>query len=224
MNIRRWMVLLLVVLGSATGAFAIDRGARLIDTVSLDMANLDDADVFGGSLWGETTFAVPNEDWALLAGLGGYETAIDYGSDARSWFMGLGLKYYVLPLTSISAVGVYTRNDRAWWENSDTKAGTLTVKQRFLDANEPVSPYLRASYTWRERSTFSSFDPAAETDMFSEDVVTVAAGAEFAMNNDLSFVFDVGMVMAEASDDGVEDLDGFVASVGMQYYWWPSQD
>ena len=216
------LTVLVALLGMGLNAYAIDRDARMIDTVSLNVASLNDADSIGGSLWGETAFNLPRQDWALLIG-GGYDeiSPDDDSSNLAGWTMGIGLKYYLLPVTSFSAVGTYSRYDadNGAAEDKDIKAATLTAKQRFMPASDPFCPYAKGSLTWRNRSTFSGFDPAVEDDSFSEYLLTVAGGIEFEMRPDFTIIFEAGYVTADASDNDAEDLDGFIGSVAMQYYW-----
>ncbi len=217
---RVGMAGLAVLLGCGMGASAIDRGARMIDTAALNVAELDDVDSIGGSLWVENVFAVPNADWAMLAGVGYDEISPDGSDNVEAWTLGLGLKHYILPVTSVSLIGAYTRfNEENGAPERDTKAATVTLTHRLLPADEPISPFLKGALTWRDRSTFSDFEPQPEEDSFSEVLVTLGGGAEFAMGPAFTFVFDVGLVIADQSADGAEDMDGVVGSVAMRYYF-----
>lgn len=217
------LAMLVVLLGVCGSTQAIDRDARMIDTVALNVANLDGADSIGGSLWGETAIAAPRQDWAILFGGGYDEISPDYSSNIEAWTFGVGLKYYLMPLTSLGALGTYSfydqKNAADNTDDKDAKAATAFVKQRFLPATDPLSPFARVSLTYRERSTFSDNDPALANESFSEDLFQFGGGVEFNMNTEFSFVLELGYIIANASDDNTEDLDGFVGSLGMQYYW-----
>ncbi|MDA0577336.1 MAG: outer membrane beta-barrel protein [Verrucomicrobia bacterium] len=216
---RFGLTMLAVFLGCCSGARAIDRDARLIDTVSLNLADLNDADSIGGTLWGETAVNVERQDWAILFGGGYEEVSPDNASNIEGWTLGIGLKYYLLPVTSISGVGTYTRYDQDGNDDKDAKAATLTVKQRLLPAEDPLSPFVKGALTWRDRSTFSEAEPGAERDSYSEALLTVSGGAEFEMADNFTFIFEAGYVIADESNDQLEDLDGLVATIAMQYYF-----
>ncbi|MCE9614418.1 MAG: hypothetical protein K8T26_09090 [Lentisphaerae bacterium] len=211
---------LAILLGMCVGAYAIDRDARMIDTVSLNLASLNDADSIGGSLWGETATAVERQDWAILFG-GGYDEISPDGADnIEAYTIGIGLKYYLLPVTSASAVGTYTRYNQGDLEDKDAKAATVSLKQRLTPAEDAFAPFVRGALTWRNRSTFSSALPQPEEDSFSEVLLAVTAGIEFEMRSDFTFIFEGGYQEADESNDNTEDLDGILGSVSMQYYWF----
>lgn len=213
---RKLALLSLVIgLAAATGAQAIDRDAWMIDAVGVNVASLDDADSVGLGLQGETSFQ--DSDWSFLVNGTYDEISPDYSTNVRAWGLGLGLKYYVLPLTSVSGMGTYTSYDPNRTENNrDSKQAEVAVKQRLVSADAPVSPFLKASLAWRKRTTFS--DPSYDNS-FSEVLLRIGGGADFAMNDSFSIVFDASYQLADASKDKAEDLDGFLASVAMQYYW-----
>lgn len=196
----------------ATGASAIDRGATMVDRISLDVASLDDADSVGASIWGEYCLAAENENLALLAGGGYSEISPDHFSNIEAWMLGIGFKYYLHPLTSLSLVGSYT-----WWDSEkDVKAGTALLKQRLVSAAENVSPFVTASVTARERSTFS--DPGTENS-FSETIFTVGGGFDFMLREDMAFAFEASYADADKSPNEEEDLDGWLGSFSMIYYF-----
>jgi hypothetical protein len=199
----------------AASAQAIDCGARMIDRVNLDLAHLDEVDSIGGSILGETVFDVPRRDWAILFGGGLGTISPDYADDVNFWHISLGLKYYLFPVTSLSFMGKYERYD-APPGHRDAKGASVQLKHRFLPAEAPLSPYVVSTLTARTRSTFSA--PGVEGS-FSEVLFNVGAGAEFAMRNDLSFAFEIVHQLAEASENGAEDLDGVLVTVSMVYYW-----
>lgn len=219
MKIRARLALL-ILLTSIAGAQATDRDAVIIDSFAVNVADLDDIDSIGASLWGRTAIGLPREDWSLLFGGAFDELSPDNEHNIDAWTVGIGLQYYISSLTTVSGVGSYTRYDQgSGTEDKDAKAATATIRHRFAEADASISPFLKGAVTFRDRTTFSSYDPELEDDTFSEFLVTAGGGAEFRMNDDWSFVFELGYVAADASADNAEDLDGFTGSVAMQYYW-----
>jgi len=204
-----------VLMMGVMSAKAIDREAKMIDRVSLDLASLDDVDSIGGSILGESALSAGPEAWAILFG-GGMGTISPIGEDdVDYWNVVLGLKLYLCPVTSISAVGRYEKYNMGSSDRS-AKSAIFSAKQRLRPADAPFSPFVEGSITIRDRSTFT--DPGTE-DSFSEYLVSAGGGCEFAMNDELSFVFEAYYQLADSSDDGSEDLDGWLGSVSMVYYW-----
>ncbi len=58
----------LTLLSLAIIAPAIDRDARMIDTISIVGTTSDHSDSLGGSLWGETVTSKDNDKWSILFG------------------------------------------------------------------------------------------------------------------------------------------------------------
>jgi opacity protein-like surface antigen len=215
MKVKSILLCVVSVALAAGSARAIDRGATMIDKATLDMARLDEMDSIGASVWGEAVFAVPQQDWSLLFGGGLGTVSPDYGSDVDFWHIALGVKFYVLPVTSLSAMGDYSRYD-ALPGHRDAKALSVQVRHRFLSADAPISPYALSTLTVRSRSTFS--DPGNEGS-FSEVLFNIGGGVEFTIRKDLSFAVEVAPQIAKGSQSGAEDLDGALLSVSMVYYW-----
>jgi hypothetical protein len=181
----------------------------MIDRFSLDLAELDDADSIGGSIWGEQNVGWDGS-WAVLAGGGLGTISPDNAGNIDYWRLGLGLKYYFTELNSLALLGHYTDYD-----DCDAKAATLFYKQRLWSAKAQISPFGTASATLRDRSTFS--DPECD-DSVSEFVFTLGGGCDFAASENLVFSFEGGYAVADESDDGAEDLDGLVLTFSMVYY------
>jgi hypothetical protein len=213
---KRMLVLWCLVFAvAALNASAIDREAKMIDRVNLDLATLDDADSIGGSILGETAFASQWQEWAILVGGGLGEISPLVENDVSYWNVLLGLKYYFCPLTSVSVYGKYEQFDTNP-NHRDAKSINLQVKQRLLPAEYPVCPFVTGGIALRDRSTFTG---DGTEDSFSEYLGNVGGGCEFMMNDELSFEFAAGYQIADTSEDGAEDLDGWIATVGMIYYW-----
>ncbi|MFC1453357.1 outer membrane beta-barrel protein [Verrucomicrobiota bacterium] len=202
-----------VLLCAAAPVLAIDRDAGMIDNLTVDMAYLDEADSFGASIWGEQALRVT--DWAVLAGLGHGTISPDDCGNWDYWRMSLGLKYYYSRYSSFSGVGEYTIYQDG--EDLDTKSALFTFKYRLLPADEAISPYLKLGVGVRHRSTFS--DRETDDDDVSEALTMAGGGCEFAMTDSFSFVFEAQYVAAKESDNGAEDLDGWLGAATMQYYF-----
>ncbi|MDA0990418.1 MAG: hypothetical protein O3A51_06665 [Verrucomicrobia bacterium] len=227
---KLWIAGLVVLATVAANAFAIDRGAAMIDTVSVDLQELNDVDGAGISIWVENLLAAEREDWAIIAGgsigqispdgvssispVTGAPVTVG-ASNVDYWTLGLGIKFYLAPITSFSAVGTYSQFDQSSVER-DAKAVTFTAKQRLLPATHAVSPYAKGTYSIRERSTFS--DPGT-SGSFSENVFALGGGVEFMAADNFSFIFEAMRVESDNSKDNAEDLDGWLGTFAMQYYF-----
>ena len=208
------VVVCLIVVFVAANTHAIDRDARMIDQVNLDLSSLGDIDAMGISISGESVLADPGRKWAIVAGVGAGEMSPDYSRNIEYWRLAIGLKYYIIPVTSVSVSGTY-----AWFDGAreqDVKGATARLKQRLLPADRPVSPFVHGSLTSRRRSSFSDI---GTDNQFTEILASFGAGCDFMMNDSLSFVFETAYVEADESEDGTEDLDGWTGTISMKYYF-----
>ena len=196
-------------------AQAIDREARMIDRVSLDLAHLDDVDSIGGSILGETAIAPAADQWAVLFGGGMGRLSPLGGGDSDTWNVLLGLKFYPFRLTSVAAYGKY-EEFQVSGVSRDARSATCCIKQRLLPAEVPVCPFVGGGLTVRDRSTLTDL---GTQDSFSELLTYFGGGCEFAMNEEFSIVFEAYYQLAQSSDDRSEDLDGWLGTVSMVYYW-----
>jgi hypothetical protein len=195
-------------------AAAIDRGAQMIDRVNFDVATLDDADIIGGSILGES--ALSQDRWAILFGGGtGTISPLLEGHNTDYWNVLVGAKLYLCPYTSLSAYGKY-EEFHVGGVSRDAKSATFQCKQRLLPADRAVSPFVAGGLTIRDRSTFTDL---GTEESFSENLWCAGGGCEFAMNEDLSFSFEAYRQFADSSHDGAEDLDGWLGTISMIYYW-----
>jgi len=208
-------LIVILVLFSIISAHAIDRGARLIDTISVESTLFDGSDAISGALWGETTIDNTAEDWAFLIG-GKYGTVSPHLLDNIDfWSIGIGLKYYLFPVTSIAVTGSYGEYDLD--ESPDVREGSVTLKQRLLPADAGISPFLTAGYTVRSAEAFSELkgdDRLYESShTSSENVIRLGAGLDLSMTDNMVIVIKAVFNEAET----LEDV--WVSSVGMMYYW-----
>lgn len=209
------LAVLAAVVGLGLRASATDRDAQMIDWLAMDVMSFSDADGFGGSVWGETTFATPRRDWALLFGGGVGQLSPDASElpDLNYWRVGVGLKYYFMPLTSLSAVGDYTRFDDEG--DSDMKSGMAILKQRLVRAEAPVAPYVTGGIGAREREVMTGSD-----DSVSETLLSVGGGIEFNMSEEFVIALDISYITADDTPDEAAELDGVVGQLQLKYYWF----
>lgn len=193
---------------------AIDRDARMIDTIALESTYYNSGDSFGGSLWGETATAAPNENWAILLG-GGLGTIWPDGGDGVDyWEIGLGMKYYLVQDTSIAVAATYRELDM--FDDPDVLTGELTLKHRFVPADDPVSPFARAVIGMRTVETIP--EPEIDED-FTEMILALGIGCDFMMADNFAFVFESVWYVTEELGDDEESPDWWLGRIGMQYYW-----
>ncbi len=211
----RCIVTSALILLTAFAAQAIDRDAERIHSASIVFSDLDDIDSVAVSLLAED--ALEAEQWAVLFNVAYSVTDPQDAEEVDGLTFGMGLKFYPIPLLGLSGMASYTfedeRNDGG---REDTKSARGDAKLRLVPAGAAVSPFARGAVEYRDRSSFS--DLGAD-DTFTELLVTLGGGVEFTMSENFSFVFEAGLVEADDSSDGMEDLDGWVGSITMQYYW-----
>jgi hypothetical protein len=211
MRTNRFTTLLAsAILLAGSSAFAIDRGAGMIDAIWLQGASYNGVDYIGARITGETEIQNTGGQWAILASVGGGTLSFDNADDFDALGVSIGVKYYVTELTSISGEGNYT------WNNADVNfsegGATASFKQRMLAPTRAISPYFRLV-------TSLNF---LEKDDDSYNVLAVAAitGCDFVMNDTMAFVFEGGVSESDAvSGDGVGRQDGWFLSLAMKYYW-----
>lgn len=206
---RVWSVSIAAMLATAS-LYAIDRDAAMIDAVWIEGASFDYADYFGGHITGENMIADSNDKWAVLAGVLAGTGSIDNGSDFDTIGLELGLKYYLLPLTSIAGIGSYAWNNADEGDDFDTGAFTARIKQRLISADEPISPYLKLEAALQ----FIDFE-----DSDSQFTFRAMAGCDVMMSDTFALVFEGGYSESDNLDDGPDTEDGWLLRIGMQYYW-----
>lgn len=215
MNHRVLSATLIVLLSATLTAPAIDRGARMIDTIGLEGTTSDSRDTLAVSLWGETRTSAETEKWAILFGgsLGKVWPEADFGS-AKSWELGVGLKYYLIPSTSLALTGTY--GERDWEGRPDTRAADLLLKHRLLPAVDDVSPYLLVGLG--QRNVEVIVPPEFDTD-FREWVWTFGVGCDFMMGRNYAFVFEGSWNVTDGVSDDPDSDDWVMGLIGMRYYW-----
>ncbi len=198
----------LITLLAASSAYAIDRNADMIDAFKVDGASYRNSDYVGLRITGENKVADSSEQWALLAALAVGQLSLDAGPEMDAIEVGIGLKYYLTSLTSISGMGHYT-----WLEDVlDFEVGAfdLSLKQRLISASRPISPYFKVG---------TGIQFVDEGDSYKVLVLSVSAGCDVMMNESMAFVFEAGISESEDLDKGSDREDGFHLGIAMQYYW-----
>ena len=208
-------LLVTLIVFSATSTHAIDRGARLIDTIGVESTLFDGSDAISGTLWGETIINNTAEEWAFLIG-GKYGTVSPHLLDnVDFWSIGIGMKYYMLPVTSIAVTGHYGDYDIDG--NPDVREGNVTLKQRLLPADAGISPFVTVGYSVRSADSFSVIkgeDRLYEsTHTSSENVIQLGVGVDLSMTDAMAIVIKGLFSETETLEDG------WITSIGMMYYW-----
>jgi hypothetical protein len=198
----------LITLLAVSSAYAIDRNADMIDAVKLEGASYRNSDYAGLRITGENRVADSSGKWAILAALAGGQLSLDAGPEMDAIEVGLGLKFYLTSLTSISGMVRYT-----WLEDViDFEVGAfdVSIKQRLINASRPISPYFKIGAGIQAVDTDDSYEVL---------VLTASAGCDFMMNESMAFVFEAGISESEDVDKGSDREDGFHVGIAMQYYW-----
>ena len=211
MNQRFATAVLAILTLTISGVGAIERGAKIIDTIGVEAWGYKNASYAGGSLWGEALLTPENQDWAIVAGITGGQLTFDDITIADSilWTGNLGVKWYLQEITSIQVTAGYGQMSDLDVDVSNLRA---TLKQRFIPASDPISPYVSATLMVQKEG-FAEGDDS--TDIYFE----AHLGAEFASRDDLAFIFDIGFIQTMSASDETFDEQGIMAGFYMKYYW-----
>ena len=204
-----------VVFCLVSGAFAIDRDARMIDTLTVEGGNYKDLSYAGLSLQVENLLAAPSEKWAVLAGVTGGQFNPDTGPRVNSWSLAMGIRYYLMPVTAISLFGSYRNDDASAFK---VAAGTASIRQRLIPASRYVSPWIEGRFSVQDADLAGGFLSQRDRS-FTALVTTLEAGCDFMMSRQFAFVFNAGVSDTSTVQSGPQYADGFFAGVGMRYYW-----
>jgi len=206
-----------VVLVLCTGAYAIDRSAKMFDSLTVSSTSFNGGYSLGVKAKGENATAAASGKWSILAScaFGQQWLNDDDLGDPKFLELGLGLKHYLFPITSVAVMGSYTLND--WGRSPDAAAGTFELKQRFVPADEPVSPFLRGTVSMRNSSySVEEVGPVA----YQEIVATVGAGIDFMMRDDMAFVFEGSYFETRDVANAPGPWTGWTGGLAMKYYWY----
>ena len=210
------LVVAVVVMAMPFTGLAIDRGARIIDQLGVEVGVLDDGDIITGALWSENRLAADNEKWAFLLGLEYGEFDPDTEGVRYDVFdLHVGLKYYLTPVTSLSLTGDWSTSD-GLVDEIDSFGGTLTAKQRLASSYKAISPYAVVS---AELARIDQPRVDATDDDATELVLEFGAGADFMMLDNFGFVFEGLYRIAEDVSGDTEEQDGVLVSLFLKYYF-----
>lgn len=190
---------------------AIDRDARMIDTISIVGTTSDHIDSLGGSLWGETITSKDNDKWSILFGGSLAKLWDDNLENANFWNIGLGVKYYMLTSTSVAITGEYLERDYSG--KPDIKTGKLDFKHRLLPAVDDISPYLLAGVGIRTVEYILSKDD------YTELIYSLGAGIDFMMADNYAITFEASWNITAELGDNYSSDNWLMGKVGMTYYW-----
>ena len=219
MNTGRTLISALLVFSIATGVFALERNAKMIDTLYLESSDYDYGQLRSINLSVENMTAAKNESWAIIADLGLGNIDYDNMGDEDFWSGSLGVKYYLTTVTSLSLMGSYTEMGFSTGPDIEFLAGTLEVIQRLFPTSFAVSPFVKISASVQEVDHPANFLSLPVADSFTELVLKGTVGCDFLMNDEFAFVFSLGYSESEDLDDGGDTSDGLSAVVAMKYYW-----
>lgn len=212
------LVLVSVLVGS--NAMAIDRDAAMIDELNLEATSYDEADYFGFSITVENVMAAASGNWALIAGIGTGELEFDGVAQANDAIWGgLGVKWYMTPVTGISLMGTWRELDYEGFEDVEILGATAEIKQRLLPASMAISPYIKGQASFQEIDHPAGYLSMATSGTYTEVVLAAYFGCEFMMNDSMAWVLEAGISESEEFDDGDDTQDGFLARLAMRYYW-----
>ena len=213
---RTWIAACVLALSCALpSAFAIDRAAKSVDAVWIEGASYKDLSIVEGAVTVENLLAPKNEDWAILARLSYGQYDADPGGSTTTWLAGLGIKYYLTPVTGLALMGTY----RSFNGGDHITAGTASIKQRIFPSTWAVSPFVDGSASLQS-ATLSRGFIVDQDESFNEAVFTVGGGIDFLALDEFAFVFKGGFSQSSAMDGGEQYADGFYFGLGMQYYWY----
>ena len=219
---RTGIILTLTLVCALVGldALAIDRDAIMIDELNLEVTSYDDADYVGVSITVENVMAAASGNWALIAGVGAGQLEFDStASDHDALWGGLGMKWYMTPVTGISLMGTWKELDYLGYDDVEILGAVAEVKQRLLPATMSISPYVKAKATIQEVDHPAGYIGLASAGTFTELIVSASFGCEFMMNDSMAWVFEAGISESEDFEDGGDTEDGFLARLAMRYHW-----
>lgn len=195
-------------------AQALDRDASMIDSVGAKLTPFDENDGISVFISGEQAIQNTGGDWAFLLG-GQFGTASpSFVDDDDFWSVTAGLKWYVLPPTSVSATFTYGQYDKPM--NPDYRSLGLELKQRLLPADAPISPFVTVGCNLYSSDAF--YEKDGNVSIFHDEVnsdlaASAGAGIDVSMTEDMVIVIDAGYTESENTDDG------WTMGLAMKYYW-----
>lgn len=202
-----------VALAMCGAAQALDREASMIDSIGAKMTPFDHNDGISGFIQGEQAIQNTGGQWAFLVG-GQYGTVCPDFIDEDFWSATAGLKWYLCPLTSVSATFTYGQYDMP--ENPDYRNVALELKQRLLPAAAAISPFITLGGNVHSTDDFYEQDGSRNIyhdETTSDLAATAGAGVDVSMTDDMVIVIDTTYTDPENGEDG------WVMGLSMKYYW-----
>lgn len=212
---KRTWVAMGVLIGAVSGAGGMDRDALMIDSLGYEMAEYSELSEHGVTLRVENVLDAESENWAILANVGWARLHPDVGAPVDSWKIGLGLKHYVWPVTSVSLTASYRDDHRNAFR---VVAGTVGLKQLLSSPDAAIAPWLAGSLSLQGVRTGQGF--LTEDDRsFTTAAVRVGGGCDFMAVRNFAFVFSGGLSQSVSFNSGRDYADGVYAAVAMKYFW-----
>lgn len=201
--------------GTVLSADAIDRDAASIDSLVVKGAAYEEVDALAVQAHTEIALATEREAWALLAGIGYTDISPQKGQEADRWWIALGVRYYPATLTALSLTGHHMEPTRSY--GLEANGVSLSVRQRFVSAQEVISPFVVLSATIEDAKVRSVPDDRHD---FTHLVLAAELGCDFMLRSDLALSLTAGYSESEDLPGGLDSLaDGWTASAGLVYFW-----
>ncbi|MEI6971377.1 MAG: hypothetical protein WCL44_07630 [bacterium] len=217
MKARVILTAAVLVMGFVTAAQALDRDARVIGQLGVDVRSCKDLDTMRIIAWDETALGY-ERDWAVLSSVavGKFRESED-DSNPLLWFAALGTKWYALPTTSLHLLGSYE------WLGSGkgfrVAGGTVGIEQRITSRQAALSPFVKADASVQS----VKIDPLETgSKEFTSLLLRGGVGCDMIMNDDVTLVFEVFFTNSMgSSDDADRDYaDGWGGTVALKYFWF----
>jgi hypothetical protein len=214
-------LLMVALLCLPAGVMAIDRDAKMIDTISLELGDLydEDAESIGGSILAETALFRTHPNWSVLARARGGVVDFDDDEGVVYWGAGLGLKYYLWELTTISLMGTYQTYRVG--EDPDVAGLQAELKHRLISTRETISPYLFLQ-AGIERYTEDFIEAEDDDGRDSQQAIAFGGGCDFLMREDMAIVLEAAYTKNQEFSGDPTFSYLWTASVGFKYYWEPT--
>ena len=213
MKTARIALTVLVATTVSIPVLALDRGAGMVDWVTIQGGMYDKADTGQVTIWGEQAAAVEEQNVSWLVGVGYVYSSPDEWDNDGGFLGALGLKYYPISPLSVAVIGQYegygSSFDYSVW------SARLDGIYRFISADEAVSPYVRG--IGGVRSVKNEY-LRAEDDSGTQVYGQAGLGCDVMMTDTLAFVLE-GMLSVSDNISATYALDGWLVGFSMKYYF-----
>lgn len=210
-------VSLLCVLATVISLHAITDPVESVESLGFQYGNYRYHD-YAGIYIDSATPVHNNQNIFLLAEIAGGRVTQSRRDDFNHLGLELGLKYQMLPVSSIAILGSYD-----WFLGSPDygiSAAHIRLRQGLVPHDSPVIPFLRANGSIQFVSP-SRQSPARQAASYRMLVLEALAGVEVRMRQDFRWVFEGGRSQSKAiNNDGPDIANGWIARVAMRYDWF----